>query len=172
MGLFMGLSSPGSALLCCLACSLALAQSGSPAPAERYAEQGRAALSAGDYTHAEMDYEKLRQLEPEVAEVHATLGVIYFQERKFELAVAELRQAMKLKPGLPKADGLLAMSLSELGRYREALPGLEKTFHQTTEPPVKRMCGLQLERAYTGLHDDHKAVEVALELDNLFPGDP
>jgi len=34
------------------------------------------------------------------------------------------------------------------------------------------MCGLQLERAYTWLHEDSKAVEVALELDRLYPDDP
>ncbi len=168
----MGLSKQRIAILFCLSCSMALGQSATSSPAEQYAAQGRAALAAGDYVQAEMNYEKLRQLEPGVAEVHATLGVIYFQERKFDQAVSELRQAMRLKPSLPKVDGLLAMSLSELGHYREALPGLEKTFRQTTEPPVKRMCGLQLERAYTGLHADNKAVQVALELDSLFPNDP
>ena len=34
------------------------------------------------------------------------------------------------------------------------------------------MCGLQLERAYNGLHRDSKAVEVALELNRLYPDDP
>jgi tetratricopeptide (TPR) repeat protein len=37
---------------------------------------------------------------------------------------------------------------------------------------MKRMCGLQLERAYTGLKRDSKAVEVALELERLYPNDP
>ena len=64
------------------------------------------------------------------------------------------------------------MSLSELGRYSEALPGLEKCFRQSTDPPIKRMCGLQLLRAYTGLRRDSKAVEVALELNRLYPDDP
>jgi tetratricopeptide (TPR) repeat protein len=34
------------------------------------------------------------------------------------------------------------------------------------------MCGLQLERAYTGLRRDNKAVEVAMELNRLYPDDP
>ena len=34
------------------------------------------------------------------------------------------------------------------------------------------MCGLELERAYTGLKRDRKAVEVALELTRLYPDDP
>ncbi len=104
-----------------------------------------------------------------MAEVHANLGAIYFQERKYEAAVSALRQALKLKPALPKTSALLAMSLSELGRYSEALPGLEKCFRQSTDPPIKRMCGLQLLRAYSGLRRDSNAVDVALELNRLYP---
>jgi len=157
------------ALVCCCACQ-APAQSADAV--EKYSEQGQRALAQGNYAEAEVAFEKLRELEPGVAEVHANLGVIYFQEGKFEQAVPALRQALKLKPALPKTGLLLAMSLSELGRYSEALPGLEKGFRQSTDPPAKRMCGLQLLRAYSGLRRDRKAVEVALELNRLYPDDP
>jgi tetratricopeptide (TPR) repeat protein len=139
---------------------------------ERYSQEGARALSEQRYADAEKAYEKLRQLEPAVAEVHANLGAIYFQEKKFEQAVLALRQALKLKPSLSRAETLLALSLSELGRYTEALPGLEKGFRRSNDPAIKRMCGLQLERAYTGLRHDSKAVEVALELNRLYPDDP
>ena len=139
---------------------------------QRYAEAGQNALASRHYEEAERAYEKLRELEPGVAEVHANLGLIYFQQRKFKQAVPTLSQALKLKPTLPKTSLLLAMSLSELSRYNEALPGLEKGFHQSTDPAIKRMCGLQLLRTYTGLRRDDKAVEVALELNRLYPDDP
>ena len=139
---------------------------------EHYAEEGQSALAAGRYADAEKAFEKLRQLEPTMAEVHANLGLIYFQERKFEQAVPTLRQALKLKPALTKTDNLLAMSLSELGRYQEAVPGLEKCLHHSTDTEIKRMCGLELQRAYTGLKKDDKAVEVAMQLNRLFPDDP
>ena len=126
-------------------------------------ERGERALAEGRYAEAEAAYEQLRQLSPGVAEVHGRLGLVLFQQKKFEQAVPELRQALKLKPGLPNTDVLLAMSLSELGRYNDALPGLEKGFRRSTDPALKRMAGLQLERAYTGLRRDIKAVEVALE---------
>jgi tetratricopeptide (TPR) repeat protein len=64
------------------------------------------------------------------------------------------------------------MALSELGRYREAAPALEKGFKRATDPALKRASGLQLLRAYTGLRQDDKAVEVALELTRLYPKDP
>ena len=129
-------------------------------------------MAEGRYPDAERAFEKLRVLEPDVPEIYANLGLIYFQEKKFEEAVPSLRHALKLNPALPKLDTLLAMSLSELGQYREALPALEKGFHRSADPAIQRMCGLQLERAYTWLHEDSKAVEVALELDRLYPNDP
>lgn len=139
---------------------------------QRYSDEGQSALSSGDYAGAERAYEKLRDLEPEIAEVHANLGLIYFEERKFDQAVPALRHAVKLKPSLVKSASLLAMSLSELGHYDEALAGLEKGFRQSSEPEIKRMCGLELERSYTALKKDSKSVEVALELNRLYPDDP
>lgn len=141
------------------------------ASVERYAEEGQSALAAGRYPDAETAFEKLRELEPGMAEIHANLGLIYFQERKFDKAVPTLRQALKLKPTLSKTENLLAMSLSEIGRYGEAAAGLEKCFHRSTDADIKRMCGLELQRTYTGLKKDNKAVEVALELNRLYPDD-
>jgi len=135
-------------------------------------EEGQQALVHGDYQKAEAAYEGLRELSPEVAEIHANLGLIYFNERKFDLAVLSLRRALKLKPTLAKSELLLAVSLSELGKYKEALPGLEKGFRHSSDSNIKRMCGLQLERAYTGLQRDDTAVQVGLELVRLFPDDP
>ena len=149
-----------------------LAQSSQSDSLEQYYEAGEKALSEGRYGEAQKAYEALRKLSPGIAEVHARLGLIYFQERKFEPAVESLRQALKLKPGLPKLDTLLAMSLAELGRYTEALSGLEKGFRQTADPAVRRRCGLELVRSYTGLQRDARAVEVALELNRLYPDDP
>ena len=140
--------------------------------AQRYATEGQAALTRGHYQDAEKAYAKLRELQPAVAEVHANLGLIYFKQGKFEDAVHALRQALKLKPTLTKSDNLLGMSLSELGRYEEALPSLRKCFPRLSEPEIKRLCGLELLRAYTGLKRDKNAVDVALELDRLYAEDP
>ena len=156
----------------CLWITDALAQSGSADLLARYSDEGQAALASGRYPDAEAAFEKLRQLSPLTAEVHANLGLIYFKEKKFDQAVGTLRQALKLKPALPKIDALLAMSLSEVGRFQEALPGLQKAFRQPSDTETERLAGLQLERAYTGLNQDDKAVEVALQLNHLFPKDP
>ena len=133
---------------------------------------GRRPWQVGDYSSAERAYEKLRDLEPEIAEVHANLGLIYFELGKYGEAIPEFQRALKLKPSLAKTEILLAMSLSEINRYREALPGLEKGFRGSLDPEMKRLCGLHLERTYTGLHRDSDAVKVGLELNRLYPNDP
>lgn len=139
---------------------------------QRLVQTGDQALAAGRYAEAEQAYIKVRELAPGTAEVRAKLGVIYFQQGKFAQAAQSLSAALKLKPGLPNAEALLAMSLSEQGRFAEALPVLEKSFRQPAEPAMKRMLGLQLERAYTNTQRDAKAVDVALELNRLYPDDP
>ncbi len=147
-------------------------QSGSQEEAAGYAEAGQKALAAGRYSEAQQKFEQLAKLEPSIAEVHATLAAIYFKQREYELSVHEVRTAQKLKPGLPRLDSLLGLSLSELGQFQEALPHLEKGFKQTADSTTQRMCGLQLLRAYSGLGRDSDAVEAALALNKLYPNDP
>jgi tetratricopeptide (TPR) repeat protein len=155
-----------------LAASPALAQAPQAGVLERYAEEGQRALAERRWGDAARAYEKLRELAPETAEVHAQLGMIYFQQHDFARAVPTLRKALKLKPGLPNVDILLAMCLSELGQYEEALPGLRKGFGQSSDVALRRLTGLQLQRSYTGLGEDDKAVEVALQLTRLYKDDP
>jgi tetratricopeptide (TPR) repeat protein len=138
----------------------------------RLSAEGAKALSEHRYADAERAYEALRDLNSGVAEVHASLGFAYFQQGKFTLAVPALRQAIKLKPSLPNASALLAMSLSELGQFEEALPGLERAFKQPSDKVLRRAAGLQLQRAYTGLERHADAVSVALQLTRLYPDDP
>ena len=134
-------------------------------------QQGERALSEGRYGEAEQAYERLRQLQPGVAEVDARLGLIYFQQGRFTDAIAPLRRALTLKPALPNIGSLLAMSLSEIGRHEEALAGLQQAFRQQSSA-LRRMAGLHLQRAYTDLNRDREAVETALELSRLYPEDP
>ena len=140
-------------------------------PSDRYADEGQRALAEGRYSDARTDFEQLAKLHPEVAEVHASLAAIYFKLGEYQLAVKAIHTAQKLKPGLPRLDSLLGLSLSEMSRFDEALPHLDKGFKQTADAEVRRMCGLQLLRAYTNLGRDADAVEVSLQLNKLYPDD-
>lgn len=155
-----------------LAAPVRAGQQPSAAALQQYAADGERALAAGRYAEAQKAYETLRQLSPATAEVHARLGLIYFQQGKFTDAVPALREAIRLKPGLPKVASLLGMSLSELGRYEEALPEVTKAFNQTADTVLRRMAGLHLQRIYTGLGRDSDAVDVSLRLSKLYPDDP
>jgi predicted Zn-dependent protease len=159
----------GKGIIGALCLCAAVARSQTP---EELAQRGRAALEAGQYAEAEQAYAALVRQEPNVAEMHVTLGMVYFKEGKFDNSTKELRRALQLNPRLPRVDSLLAMALSERGEYRDALPGLEKGFHQTADKELRRMCGLRLERAYTSLHSDTKAVQTALDLRQAYPDDP
>ena len=136
-----------------------------------YANAERA-LAEGRYDEAERLYRELARQTPGVAEVHAKLGVTYYQEGKYSEAIPELRRALALKPGLPNLDALLAMSQSELGQHAEALPGLKRAFARGGDPPLVRAVGLHLQRAYMGLGRDADAVGVALDLSRRYPDDP
>ena len=85
-------------------------------------------LAAGDIDGALRMFEQLSRANPKIAELHATLGAIRFQQGDYRGALKELDEAKRLKPTLPKLDGLIAMSQAELGDFKKALPTLEETF--------------------------------------------
>ncbi len=156
----------------CLAASLVSAQAPEPGTLEQLAAEGQEALAERRWEDAARAYERLQELSPETAEVHAQLGMIRFQQRDFSRAVPALREALRLKPDLPNVDILLAVCLSEVGQYEEALPGLRKGFEQSADATKRRATGLALQRSLNGLGQDDEAAEVALQLTRLYPEDP
>jgi predicted Zn-dependent protease len=142
---------------------------------EEFAQLYRSAQSAmasGKYDEARSDFERLEKIDITVAEVHASLAILCYKAGDFNHAIVEIRMARMLKPQLPGLDALLALSLAESGKARESLPGLEKAFRSEKNPEVKRQAGLELARVYTDLSMDKQAVETALELRDLYKGDP
>ncbi len=164
----------GVCLLLLLACAWPRAAASQTAPedAAALAAAGQQAMGRGDYAIAEENFHHLAQLNPNVAEIHATLAAICFKRREYDQAIREIRTAQRLRPFLPKLDSLLGLSLAEEGRYVEALPHLDKGFHQAGDLEVRRMCGLELLRAYSNLARDADAVEISLALNRLYPNDP
>jgi tetratricopeptide (TPR) repeat protein len=159
------------AALCCVLALPLFAQSSDNAAAE-VASEGQQAIAQGRMLDAKAKFEKLARMQPSVAEVHATLAAVCFKIKEYDEAVSEIEKAQKLKPGLARLDSLLGLSLSELGRFDEALPKLEKGFKQTPDAMTRRLCGLQLLRAYTNLGRERDAVQTALELNTHYSDDP
>ena len=151
----------------------ARSQVGADGPAfEHLYRAGQSAMAAGQFDEALADFKQLRTLDPSVAEVHATLGALYFKTGEFNQAIEEIHTARKLKSGLAGLDTLLALSLAESGKYKESLAGLEKSFHTSSDPALKRQAGMELAHVYTSLGMDRKAVEVALQLRDDYKNDP
>jgi tetratricopeptide (TPR) repeat protein len=156
----------------CVLPNVTRAQSNTEDESAQYAAEGQRALAQGQFGAAQAAFEKLARLNPGVAEVHATLAAIDFKQREYDSALHEAELAQKLKPSLPRLDSLIGLSLSELERFQDALPRLEEGFKDNSDLEVRRMCGLQLMRAYTNLGRDADGVETALELNRLYPDDP
>ena len=104
--------------------------------------------------------------------MHAQLGMIYFQQQAFARAVPNLRQALKLKPGLPNVDVLLSRCAFRSWASSRRPCRVSRRALGSFRPALRRATGLQLQRAHTGLGQDDKAVEVALQLTRLYKDDP
>jgi tetratricopeptide (TPR) repeat protein len=156
----------GCVMICC------------PSPAQQgkslqeWYEEGEKALAEKRLDVAAKAYENLERARPDLAEVHAKLGLIFYLQGKFAQSAPQFEQALRLKPGLERADVLLAMSYSELSRYQDALPGLEKGFEHPPDEPTRRLIGLELQRCYAALKKLDQAAEIAIRLQRLYPEDP
>jgi TolB-like protein/Tfp pilus assembly protein PilF len=85
-----------------------------PPPAGAWEQAKRAALSAV-------------QVDPELAEAHASLGFVRLHhDRDWDDAERELRKAIMLKPGIQVAHRWYAFSLSAMGRHEEAFTEIER----------------------------------------------
>jgi len=155
----------------CLAHSLHAQQAG-PESVETLYTSAEKALAERRYDAATQNYEKAARLAPEVAEIHAKLGLVYYEMGRFAQAAEAFKRAIKLKPDLPNAQTLLAISISELGRYTEAIPFLEKGFSGASDANLKRLAGLELIRSLAAIGKEQEAARVALQLNRLYADDP
>ena len=130
-------------------------------------------FAAQRYDAAATAYEELARAVPEAAELHAKLGLSQFFNRRCDRSAPAFQRALELHPDLPAARVLLAICLSELGRYEQALPGLEEGYANPPDyPGVKRLAGLELVRSYLGLRRPAQAAKVTAELQIAYPDDP
>ncbi len=136
-------------------------------------QAAESAFSAQRYAEAADGYATLAGALPDSAEIQAKLGLSLFFSRRCDRSAPAFERALELRPDLKAARVLLAICLSELGRYGEALPGLEEGYADPPNyPGVKRLAGLELVRSYLGLQQHAKAAKVTAELHAAHPDDP
>jgi tetratricopeptide (TPR) repeat protein len=92
----------------------------------------RKAQADGDYKTATQKYECLIKLRPEMAEAHANLGVLYYQQGQAEQALQTFSKAIQLKPDLAGPHFFLGVLSFNNRNYEEASKYLKRA--ETLDP--------------------------------------
>lgn len=111
-----------------------LAIEANPANFRAYVNKGVVFRLTGDYDQAAAMYAKALEIEPEYAELHASMGSLAVFQEDYEAAVQHLERAIALDDTLPVAHSNLAMAYATVGRFDEADSELKKAvirgYHQ------------------------------------------
>jgi TolB-like protein/DNA-binding winged helix-turn-helix (wHTH) protein/Tfp pilus assembly protein PilF len=118
---------------------------------------------------AEKYAQKALALEPDLAEAHASLGIVYTYGGRFADAEKELRRALDLNPNYVMAHHWWSLHLACFGRLEESLAENERA--RQLDPfslavNDMRVCAL------VGLHEYDRAVEQAETLAAINPQSP
>src|SRR4051812_23837458 len=108
-----------------------------------------------DFESAAKFYRQAVSLHPEIPELKANLGLMYYQIGKDEQAREVFHQALRLKPGLFVPNLFLGLGYVKEKRFNEAIPWLKQAaFSQ----PKDLKTALALGQAYTGLGKSRLAI--------------
>jgi tetratricopeptide (TPR) repeat protein len=145
--------------LCCCALPCVLlgsALSQQPADFESLLASAQRAQARGDFEAAAGFYQQASTLHPEVAELRANLGLMYFQTNKNEQAAAAFQQAIRLNPELFVPNLFLGLDYVKLKRFNEAIPYLK---HAARLKPADSHVLIGLGQAYTGLGETRLVIQ-------------
>lgn len=90
----------------------------------------QAAQQRHDYAAAEGEYRAVLAEAPNFAEVHMNLGLLYQLQDRTSDAMAEFRQALKIKPTLAGANFFLGVDYCKIGDGAKAIPYLRAASRQ------------------------------------------
>ncbi|MEK6776679.1 MAG: tetratricopeptide repeat protein [bacterium] len=82
--------------------------------------RGKLHFTHGDFEEARKCFEMVLEQEPNLAEVHNKLGMIYHADGKFSKASSAFRKAVEINPNYTEAALNLVISLNESGKFEEA----------------------------------------------------
>jgi tetratricopeptide (TPR) repeat protein len=137
-----------------------------------YSQQAEQAMASHNAKAAGAALEKLARLTPDVPEVYANLGTVYYAQGRYGDAAEAFQRALKLNPEIPDARLILGICYAELGRGKEAVPLLEPAFRHPPNSDVGRTVGISLMDAYTSLGRNTEALEITERLLDRYPNDP
>jgi cytochrome c-type biogenesis protein CcmH/NrfG len=86
---------------------LALPQQNSKEEIRRLSVEAENAMAAKDLPAATTALEKLSNLTPNSAQVHASLGLVYYMQNRYSQALGAFQKVAKIHPGLPNVNVML-----------------------------------------------------------------
>ncbi len=141
------------------------AQEVSPAVQALYAD-AQAKQAANQTDAAIADYRKITEQAPTLTAGWNNMGRLLFNAGRFPEAIASLKQALALEPGLPPAELILGASLLEIGQPKEAEPALGTAVQAF---PQDRFARVTYARVLTELNRPNDAVA---QLEAALANDP
>src|SRR5438552_3118798 len=82
-------------------------------------------VTLGRFAEARAEAERALELDPASVIVNNMLGVVSFESRDYEKAIAAFRKMLELNPGLAAAREVLACAYASMGRKADALAELD-----------------------------------------------
>lgn len=91
-------------------------------------------VTLGRFEEARVEAERALELDPASAIVNNMLGVVFYESRDYDKAIAAFRKTLELNPGFAPAREILACAYATTGRKADALAELDqiKARQQTT----------------------------------------
>lgn len=138
----------GVVVVCCVLCVLpGSASPQQPDQLESLLASAQDAQARSDFQAAAEFYRQAVSIHPEIPELRANLGLMYYQTGKDEQACEAFRQAIRLKPRLFVPNLFLGLEYVKLKRFSEAIPYLKQAaLAKSTDLQVQ----IALGQAYAG----------------------
>src|SRR2546428_776543 len=98
---------------------------------KRTAEDLKEAM--GLFEEAQAEAERALELDPASAIVNNLVGVVFYESRNYDKAIAAFRKTLELNPGFAPAREVLACAYASMGRKADALAELDQIKASATE---------------------------------------
>ena len=108
--------------------------------------------AARQYGLAEEEFKKAIAIDEGYLEAHVNLARLYYIQKKYEKAEAEYRKVLALDPWNIDHYVNLAVTLTELGKFDEAMQILEEAKTRTTDAHALR----QLDKYMDRINEDNR----------------
>lgn len=136
---------------------------------EQIYKEAQAARVHGDLPAAEQKYLEVIRRAPGMASAYHNLGIVYFQERKYQQATVTLEKATRLDPHLAQAHAMLGLTYYELYQPEKAVAAFKTALRLN---PSDTNARLFLGKSQLQERDYRAAAETLEKLAESKPDDP